>query len=845
MLSVLKENMDVAVDSKDSKVFIVSGTFSQIEAVHKRLQLLINQTLKGEKEFINYAKTTAQPQQLYSSFEVQPQLMKLLKRVYKMKLQEIEETFCVQIVWDENATQVCISPGKMSNRQNRHFQEGCDAFIDLYQKFHPNMGREEVELPNSTDEARIIEAVSLAEAEDPVIIERIDRNLVVYAEKNRIRSSVQSLKEKLGLTNDGSSRKTKRGQGIKRRDARGENETSYQRLSIVLGNKVKLSLYQGDITDELVDAIVNAANERLQHGAGVAGAIVRKGGRNIQAESNQLIKRYGPLDVGGAAFTSGGNLSCRYVIHTVGPEWNKHGKDRSETLLRRACIESLRLAAGQLQLSSIALTAISSGIFGMPKDICARIMFSAVEEFSSSEEAEFSTLRDVRIVIIDEPTMSVFQKEFVKRYLSQEASPETVTTQGRPSDDHIATPPIPNTKPEVGKSIRNDSFASVDQQQSGENESLDEQPEQNRDVYSPNIAADPDDVNGGQLADPESIKKVSPSDQDPEKLKKGSMSNGVNRPKVEAKASHDLKHDDSVPVVNSVKGNKITDSKAFYGGIGRGRSNIAAKFQTSSQIERLAALNVNSHLQEQIANTGRGRGITLKNATTTTSPPGLAVTEEGKILAKSIGDRVTGDPKSTVDDDVEKNESSSEGLKEIKKHNNDGENPEEDFLIRSPTDQGITDQSHFNHRDPSGNNFTPDEMPDQDKTTRGSERPSSDGCGKRPPVEHTENDKLSHDQHKKGHTKSGKKVKHEPESVAHATNDETVSLQDPLPLSTAEGEVQAAIKSLAHDNSTTSCPHSSSDHRVSRQSFSEVDKVTMEEKEDTEGCTKQDPEEGT
>ena len=80
-------------------------------------------------------------------------------------------------------------------------------------------------------------------------------------------------------------------------------------------------------------------------------------------------------------------------------------------------------------------------------------MFSAVEEFSSSNEAAFSTFRDVRIVIIDEPTMSVFQEEFVKRYLSPVALPETVTTQGRPSDDHIATPQIPSTEPEEPDSV--------------------------------------------------------------------------------------------------------------------------------------------------------------------------------------------------------------------------------------------------------------------------------------------------------------------------------------------------------------------------------------------------------
>ena len=218
-----------------------------------------------------------------------------------------------------------------------------------------------------------------------------------------------------------------------------------QHLVQVLSNEVKLSLYQGDITDERVDAIVNAANEWLRHGGGVAAAIVSKGGRQIQVESTWIVQKYGPLDVGRATYTCAGNLPCRYVIHTVGPEWKKHGKENCKHFLHRACLESLHIAAVNLELSSIALTAISSGIFGMPKEICAQIMLSAVEVFSSSEEAEFSTLRDVRIVIIDEPTLSVFQKEFVFRYLSQEASPKTMTTRESLPDEHRVTPPTPHS----------------------------------------------------------------------------------------------------------------------------------------------------------------------------------------------------------------------------------------------------------------------------------------------------------------------------------------------------------------------------------------------------------------
>ena len=433
--------------SKGSKNLILSGTFSQIEAAHKLLQFLIS--TKGGKGSVYYGGYTVKTQgnssrgldELSSvtsnitepsSFEVQPQLMKLLKRVHKTDLQGIEENFGVVIFFNENASLVRINPRRMSNGQNR-FQEGCDAFIDLYQKFYPNIGREVVELTNEANDALVLEAVSFVQSKSPVIVEKVENNLVVYAEKAVISSSVHALKETLGVTKDSGSRKTRRGQGNNSRDSHEGNEALQQgrfslsrHLNQVLKNGVSLSLYQGDITDERVDAIVNAANEWLQHGAGVAGATVSKGGYEIQDESNCITNRQGPLNVGEAVYTSGGILPCRYVIHTVGPRWREHGRQKSISLLHQACMKSLRLAA-QLELSSIAFTAISSGIFGIPKDICGQVMFEAVEEFSSSTDAEFSVLRDVRIVIIDQPTINVFHEEFVKRYHFQEKLPETVT----------------------------------------------------------------------------------------------------------------------------------------------------------------------------------------------------------------------------------------------------------------------------------------------------------------------------------------------------------------------------------------------------------------------------------
>lgn len=202
-----------------------------------------------------------------------------------------------------------------------------------------------------------------------------------------------------------------------------------------------LSLYQRDITDERVDAVVHAGNKWLRHGDGVAAAIMRKGGRQIEEEIRRIMsdRKGRPLDVGDVVYTTGGNLSCRFVIHTVGSKWNYRQKKKSISLFHRACVESLRLAT-QLKLYSIALPAISCGNFGLPSDICVQVMFDAVEEFSSSTDAEFSTLRDVRIVITDEETICTFREEFAKRYTSHGASPVTnVTDQGIPLEEKAET----------------------------------------------------------------------------------------------------------------------------------------------------------------------------------------------------------------------------------------------------------------------------------------------------------------------------------------------------------------------------------------------------------------------
>jgi O-acetyl-ADP-ribose deacetylase len=134
-----------------------------------------------------------------------------------------------------------------------------------------------------------------------------------------------------------------------------------------------LELVEGDITEMETDAIVNAANARLVLGGGVAGAIRRKGGPAIQAECDRI----GGTFVGGAVITTGGNLKARHVIHAVGPQMGEGNEDEK---LRNATLNSLKVA-DENGLRSIALPAISTGIFGFPIQRCAEIMLQTTIEY--------------------------------------------------------------------------------------------------------------------------------------------------------------------------------------------------------------------------------------------------------------------------------------------------------------------------------------------------------------------------------------------------------------------------------------------------------------------------------
>lgn len=164
----------------------------------------------------------------------------------------------------------------------------------------------------------------------------------------------------------------------------------------------KIEIVQGDLTDMNTDAIVNAANNDLKLGGGVAGAIRRKGGSQIQAECDAI----GTIPLGGAAITSGGKLKARHVIHAASMEL---GGRTSALTLRSSTAHSLRIAAQQ-SLKTVAFPAVGTGIAGFPQRECAEIM---IREALRHLEGE-TTVEKIYFVLYDDEALATFKEVFAE-----------------------------------------------------------------------------------------------------------------------------------------------------------------------------------------------------------------------------------------------------------------------------------------------------------------------------------------------------------------------------------------------------------------------------------------------
>ena len=181
-------------------------------------------------------------------------------------------------------------------------------------------------------------------------------------------------------------------------------------MNSFLSGRVQVSI--GDITRQETDAVVNAANSTLLGGGGVDGAIHRAGGPAILEECQELRRTRYPegLPTGEAVATTAGLLPARFVIHTVGPVWGREGGREAELLA--ACYRNSLALAAELGLASVAFPAISTGVYGYPKEEAAAVGSSAVKEFlvkpDAAEVSGAASVKEVRLVFFSPHDAEIF-----------------------------------------------------------------------------------------------------------------------------------------------------------------------------------------------------------------------------------------------------------------------------------------------------------------------------------------------------------------------------------------------------------------------------------------------------
>ncbi len=166
----------------------------------------------------------------------------------------------------------------------------------------------------------------------------------------------------------------------------------------------RITFLVGDLTEQSVDAIVNAANSSLLGGGGVDGAIHRRGGPAILEACREIRRTHWPdgLPVGEVVATTAGELPARHIIHTVGPIYGEHGG--AESTLLAACYRNALLLAERMEVSSIAFPAISTGVYGYPPESAASVVTQALHETLAKSQR----IREVRLVFFNPSAMETF-----------------------------------------------------------------------------------------------------------------------------------------------------------------------------------------------------------------------------------------------------------------------------------------------------------------------------------------------------------------------------------------------------------------------------------------------------
>ncbi|NXS16895.1 PAR14 polymerase, partial [Mystacornis crossleyi] len=209
-------------------------------------------------------------------------------------------------------------------------------------------------------------------------------------------------------------------------------------MQVIMGETV-IALYEADLCTHPVDVVVNASNENLKHIGGLADALSRAAGPVLQEECDELMRKHKNLEPGCAVITGAGKLPCKNVIHAVGPRWNEKESQRCVWLLKKTVKKCLQLAE-EYNHRSIALPAVSGGIFGFPLELCTYSIVSSIKD-TLEEFTENSSLKEVHLVAFAQDNVQAFRKAFAEvfsDYLPSSGSLRQASTVPQPRQRTIS-----------------------------------------------------------------------------------------------------------------------------------------------------------------------------------------------------------------------------------------------------------------------------------------------------------------------------------------------------------------------------------------------------------------------
>lgn len=385
---------------------LVTGTLAQVTEIEVLVNRKVGQDRDNSGSSSAGLDVKAISHGLHESYDTQPYMAKYIRTFHKEDLKSIEQCCNVKITWAERDTKVVVEAKDLSaNFVIEHFKVACENFQNiyrnLYQSVHKislNVSQDHKEYSNETL-ARVVS--SAPQAVTGLIMEKsVDgKTYNLWGTSTTLKSGQEWIRQQLGISSLGSKTRSLSPKPL------------HDALTHETPNKLRVVVCQGDITKENTDLIVNACNKHLDHAGGVSWAIATAGGPSIQQESDDYVRKNGVLSPGDVAVTGSGFLKCKYVLHAVGPQWKKHGKDGSIKLLKKVCANVFDIAA-RLKAKSVAMPAISSGIYGVPKEVCAQTMFSFIDELDQSLSKKRSAPIEIRLVNIDQETTKVFRQEF-------------------------------------------------------------------------------------------------------------------------------------------------------------------------------------------------------------------------------------------------------------------------------------------------------------------------------------------------------------------------------------------------------------------------------------------------